>query len=130
MTDPTEILTALYERFNARDLEAVLAHMHEDVLWANGMEGGHVHRPSGIGEYWTRQWAVLDPHVEPVSFAIGPDNQVTVEVHQVVRDLSGRLLVDQMVGHVFQFDGALVKRFDIRGAEAESPVAPPLGNSL
>ena len=32
----------LYDRFNARDMEAVLAYMHRDVVWANGMEGGHV----------------------------------------------------------------------------------------
>jgi hypothetical protein len=31
-------------RFNARDMETVLAALHEDVLWANGMEGGHVFR--------------------------------------------------------------------------------------
>jgi hypothetical protein len=35
-----ELLERLYERFNARDMEAVLATMHPDVIWPNGMEGG------------------------------------------------------------------------------------------
>jgi hypothetical protein len=97
-------------------METVLGAMQEDVMWANGMEGGHVHGRSGVREYWTRQWAMVDPHVEPVGFSIGPDGGVVVEVHQVVRDLEGNLLADQMVGHIFRIEGGLVKRFDIRGA--------------
>jgi hypothetical protein len=39
-----------------------------------------------------------------------------VEVHQVVRDLAGVVLMDVMLGHVFQLEDGLVGRFDIRGA--------------
>ena len=111
-----EFLKRLYERFNARDMEAALAAMHEDVVWANGMEGGHVHGRDEVRSYWTRQWAMIDPHVEPVAFAERPEGEVVVEVHQVVRDLNGNLLVDQMVGHVFRIENGMVRRFDIRGA--------------
>jgi hypothetical protein len=31
-------------------------------------------------------------------------------------NLQGQVLVDQMVGHIFQIEDGLVKRFDIRGA--------------
>jgi hypothetical protein len=116
MTDATEFLRRLYARFNVRDMEAVLASLAEDVMWANGMEGGHVHGRDGVRSYWTRQWAMLDPHVEPVGFAEGRDGEVVVEVHQVVRDLDGKLLVDQMVGHIFRIEDGMVRRFDIRGA--------------
>jgi ketosteroid isomerase-like protein len=115
MVDEVERLKHVYERFNARDMETVLGAMHEDVTWANGMEGGHVHGRDGVRSYWTRQWAMFDPHVEPVGFSIGPDGEVVVEVHQVVRDLQGNVLADQMVGHIFRFENGLVKRFDIRG---------------
>ena len=40
---------------------------------------------------------------------------MVVEVHQVVRDLNGNLLVDKMVGHMFRIENGLIKRFDIRG---------------
>jgi hypothetical protein len=63
-----------------------------------------------------RQWAMIDPHVEPVEFSSGSDGKVVVEVHQIVRDLQGRLLADQMVGHIFEIENGLVRRFDIRGA--------------
>ncbi len=51
MPSDTELLEHLYDRFNARDMEAVLATMHLDVMWANGMEGGHVHGPDQALRY-------------------------------------------------------------------------------
>ena len=116
MSDEVELLKRLYDGFNARDMETVLAAMYEDVIWANGMEGGHVRGRNEVRTYWTRQWAMIDPHVEPVAFADGPDGEVIVEVHQVVRDLNGNLLADKMVGHVFRIEDGLVERFDVRGA--------------
>ena len=111
-----EMLERMYERFNARDMESVLASMHPDVVWANGMEGGHVRGRHEVRSYWTRQWAMVDPRVEPVAFSSGSDGEILVEVHQVVRDLHGTVLVDKMVGHVFRIEDGLIKRFDIRAA--------------
>jgi ketosteroid isomerase-like protein len=114
MPDEIELLKRLYDRFNARDMDTLLSAMHEDVIWANGMEGGHVHGREDVRRYWTRQWAMIDPHVEPVEFSRGPDGEVCVEVHSIVRDLDGNLLADRQVGHVFRLENGLVQRFDIR----------------
>ena len=116
MSDEVEFLKRIYDRFNARDMDTVLAAMHQDVVWANGMDGGHVHGRDGVRDYWTRQWAMIAPHVEPAEFSMGPEGEVVVEVHQVVHDLNGNLLADKMVGHIFRIEKGLVKRFDIRGA--------------
>ena len=116
MSDEVDLLKRVYDRFNARDMETVLAAIHEDVIWANGMEGGHVHGRDEVRSYWARQWTMVDPHVEPVAFARGLHGEVVVEVHQVVRALNGNLLADKMVGHVFRIENRLIKRFDIRGA--------------
>jgi hypothetical protein len=35
-----------------------------------------------------------------------------------VHNLNGEPLHDQMVGHIFRIENGLVKRFDIRGAQA------------
>ncbi|HEY1946794.1 MAG TPA: nuclear transport factor 2 family protein [Bryobacteraceae bacterium] len=118
MLDEVELLKHLYDRFNARDMENVLAALDADVIWANGMEGGHVHSRVGVRDYWTRQWALLDPRVQPIAFSNGPEGEVVVDVHQVVYGLDGKLLVDQKVGHVFRIKNGLVHRFDIRGAES------------
>ena len=116
MAGEVDLLKHIYERFNARDMETVLAAMREDVMWANGMEGGHVHGRDGVRDYWTRQWAMIDPRVEPVAFRVGPNGEVSLDVHQVVHDLEGKLLVEQMVVHIFRFEDGLIKRFDIGGA--------------
>jgi hypothetical protein len=112
--DEILLLERLYRQFNAREIDNVLAVLHEDVAWANGMEGGHVHGRNGVRDYWTRQWAVIDPNVEPTGFSRGDHGEVVVEVHQTVRDLSGKLMSERTVGHIFHIENGLVKRFDIR----------------
>ena len=114
MSDDVEFLRRVYELFNRRDIEKVLAAMHRNVVWANGMEGGHVHGRDGVRSYWTRQWAILDPHVEPVEISRNGEGESVVKVHQVVRDLKGNLLADKTVIHVFQIQNGLIQRFDIR----------------
>lgn len=123
MPSDEEFVREMYRCFNAREMEALLAAMHEDVLWANGMEGGHVRGREGVREYWTRQWAMVDPRVDPVSIAVGADGAVAVEVHQVVRDLSGNVLMDTMVGHIFRIEDGRVLRFDIRGQDDSTQAA-------
>ncbi len=121
MADDIATISTMYERFNARDIDGVLSALADDVAWANGMEGGHVHGKEGVREYWTRQWAIVSPHVEPVSFDRATDGSIVVEVVQSVRDLEGKPLQDQThglkdktVGHIFALRSGLVARFDIR----------------
>jgi hypothetical protein len=113
-TTTVDLLTYLYDRFNARDLEAVLATLHDDVVWANGLEGGYVHGRAGVRRYWTRQWTVIDPHVEPIDFSMGREGEVIVDVRQVVHDREGHLLSDHRVGHCYRIADGLITRFDIR----------------
>lgn len=122
MTDERRI-EHLYERFNARDIEGVLSGMAEDVAWANGMEGTHVHGKDAVREYWTYQWSVIDPHVEPIQISKAADGSIIVEVHQAVRDLAGKLLLDETVVHAFRIEGGYVKRFDIQSASQLSTIS-------
>jgi ketosteroid isomerase-like protein len=112
-----DLLRRMYAAFNARDLEAVLGAMAEDVDWPNGWEGGRVSGREGVREYWTRQWAATDPSVEPVGFAERSDGTVAVDVDQSARSLDGELLGEGRVVHVYAFDDAsgLVTRMDIEG---------------
>ena len=123
MNQDVDVLKRMYDRFNARDIDGVLASLAEDVAWANGMDGGHVHGRAAVREYWIRQWAIVSPRVEPVSFDKAADGSVVVTVQQSIRDLEGRPLQDQtqglrdkMVKHVFRFQQGKVTRFDIKDA--------------
>ena len=108
-----EILEKTYAAFNARDMEAVLALMHPDVDWPNGWEGGRVQGREGVRDYWTRQWAAIDPHVEPIEFRAGDGHRTVVTVHQVVRDHAGKLLADETVRHVYVIRDSLIRSMDI-----------------
>jgi hypothetical protein len=103
-----DLIIKTYAAFNARDINAALLAMHQNVEWPNGMEGGYVRGHEGIREYWTRQWTMVDPHVEPVRMELDADGRVVVDVHQVVRDLSGKILLDRMVNHVYSMQDGLV----------------------
>ncbi|HEY1850407.1 MAG TPA: nuclear transport factor 2 family protein [Candidatus Binataceae bacterium] len=123
MDNDVELLKHLYDRFNARDLDGVLAALADDVAWANGMDGGHVHGREAVREYWSRQWAIVSPHVEPVSFQRTADGAIVAEVLQTVRDLEGKPLQgqthglkDKTVGHIFRLVEGKVARFDIQDA--------------
>jgi ketosteroid isomerase-like protein len=110
----TELLEHLYDRFNARDMDAVLATMHPDVVWANGLEGGFVYGHDGVRNYWTRQWATMESRAEPTSFSSTEEGHVCVEVHLIARDRDGTLLFDTNGRHLFQIRNGLIARFDIR----------------
>jgi ketosteroid isomerase-like protein len=110
----TELLKRAYGAFNARDLEGALATMNPDVVWPNGMEGGVVHGHEGVRAYWTRQWGMINPHVDPVSFTEDESGRIAVSVHQIVRDLSGNVLFDRMVEHVYTLKDGLIQSMDIR----------------
>jgi hypothetical protein len=118
--DTEQVLAQTYAAFNARDIEAALAAMHSDVAWPNGMEGGTVVGHRAIRDYWTRQWGMIDPSVEPVGFTSTGDGRVAVEVHQVVRDLAGNVVKDQVVRHVYAFEDGLIRSMEIREGEPGS----------
>jgi hypothetical protein len=120
MGDERNVLESAYRDFNARRIEAVIARMHPDVEWANGMEGGHVHGRDEVRDYWTRQFEIVNPNVDAVS--IEPDNEGrwVVEVHQVVHDLQSNLLLDTTVYHTYQFRDGLIVRMDISKPTGQS----------
>lgn len=118
--DGRTVIETIYDRFNARDIDGVLAVLADDVVWANGMDGGYVRGREAIRDYWTRQWSVADPRVEPVGLREAGDGSIVVEVRQSVRDLEGRPLQGQTHGlrdktlrHVFHLREGRVTRFDI-----------------
>lgn len=123
MDDDVKTVERMYVSFNVRDIDGVLAVLTDDVAWANGMDGGHVHGREAVREYWTRQWTMVSPRVVPVGFQRTADGAIVAEVRQSVFDLEGKPLEgqthglkDKTVGHVFHFRDGKVARFDIEDA--------------
>lgn len=108
------IFNQMYETFNSRDVESTLLWMHKDVEWANGMEGKVEYGKDAVREYWTRQWTLINPKVDPVDINLESDGRINVTVHQVVHELSGELLADLMVHHLYTIEDGLIKRMEIQ----------------
>jgi ketosteroid isomerase-like protein len=104
---------ALYDAFNARDIDAVLSHLAPDVDWPNAWEGGRVVGHAAVRDYWLRQWEVIDPDLHPQRARELPDGRVEVLVHQVVRDRDGDLLAEAVVLHTYTLAGPLIARMDV-----------------
>ena len=108
-----QVLRGVYDAFNARDIDAVLAAMSDEVDWPNAWEGGRVRGKEAIRAYWTRQWREIDPRVEPVAIRTRADGRFAVEVHQAVRGLEGNLLFEGLVVHVYTLRGGRITKMDV-----------------
>ena len=108
-----ELLRAAYVAFNARNLDAALALMTPDVHWPRAFKGGFVRGPEEVRAYWTEQGSEIDAHVEPVAFHPEAGGRILVDVHQVVRELSGTVIADEHVGQRFTFEHRLIQAIDI-----------------
>ena len=108
------VIKEAYRAFNAREMDAALATMQSNVEWPNGMEGGTVYGRDGVRDYWTRQWGMIDPHVEPKTFELDDTGRIAVGVHQIISDLSGKVLLDRMVIHDYRIEDGLIQSMDIR----------------
>ena len=117
MTEEERLLRRAYAAFNARDIDGALALMHPNVVWPNGMEGGWERGREAVRAYWTRQFGLIDSHVEPKAFELDADGRVVADVHQIVRDLEGAVLSDGRVRHIYSFREGLVAGMEIREAK-------------
>lgn len=111
----TQRIHNLYDAFNQRDDQFVIDRMAEEVTWPRAFKGGHVRGQEAVRAYWQEQWREIDPRVEPMSIERRDDGSFDVEVHQVVRDLSGTVIADSVVHHVYRFDGDRIASMDLAG---------------
>src|SRR4051794_38097492 len=107
------MLERLYERFNARDIDAILPSLTQDVEWPNAWEGGYVRGREAVRDYWTRQWREIDGRVTPKEFAARADGRVDVTVHQVIKNLEGELVSESAVRHIYRLRHGQVEHMEI-----------------
>ena len=108
-----QLLRAAYAAFNTRDIDVALALMTPGVSWPRAFKGGFVRSPEAVRAYWSEQWSEIDPNVEPISFQLENAVSILVEVHQVVRDLSGAVIADEIVNHRFTFANGLIDKMEV-----------------
>lgn len=109
-----QLIAAAYKAFNAREIAAVLATMHPDVVWPRAWEGDYVRGHEQVRAYWTQQWQEVNPLVEPVEVRRLPDGRTAVLVQQTVQDHSGNLLHEGPTRHVYTIREGLIQRMEIQ----------------
>jgi hypothetical protein len=119
MDSDINLIKQLYEDFNARKVDALLAKLTEDVMWANGMEGGYVQGHQSLKDYWERQWSSLNPQIKAVGFSQTKEGALLVDAL-----FNGKCLEQEFkdipAGHVFYIKNGIVSRFDIQGRSEDS----------
>ena len=117
MANVKTIIEQAYSAFNKRNIDGALALMTEDVSWPKASEGGRVVGKEEIRAYWTRQWGEFDGRVEPLAITEEDGSRIRVRVHQIVRNLEGKVLSDSEVLHIFTVRNGLIAAMDL-GDEA------------
>jgi ketosteroid isomerase-like protein len=108
-----ELLRRAYRLFDARDVEALLALMLDDVEWPDVAHRSVLHGKQAIRSYWLAQFAAADPRVTPIDFAEA-DGDVVVTVDQRVLDHDGRPLgAPVVVRHRYTFQDDLIRRMTV-----------------
>jgi len=108
-----DLIKKAYSAFNSRDIDTALSTFHPNVEWPKAFEGGYVSGHDEIRKYWTRQWTEINPNVEPIGFNERQNGTLEVSVHQIVKDLSGNLMFDGIVKHIYTLQDGLLRRMDI-----------------
>ena len=110
--DIRSFIKHIYKNFNERNIDLVIANMTIDVQWATGMDGGYVYGRNNVRTYWTKQFSLVSSKVTPLQID-DKSNVVKIKVHQVVHDVNGNLLADEIVYHLFTLKDGTIARFDI-----------------
>jgi ketosteroid isomerase-like protein len=117
------LLRRTYDAFNRKDIDTALSVAQPDVDWPNMLDGTRVVGVDDLRAYFERQFRVIDPQVEPLSFT-DDDGTVVVRVRHVVRFLSdGEVVVDQVLHHLYTFRDGRVAAMDVR--DADGNLIPP-----
>ncbi|PXY44295.1 nuclear transport factor 2 family protein [Flavobacterium hydrophilum] len=107
------LIKKAYSAFNTRDIDTALSTFHPDVEWPKAFEGGYIQGHEEIRKYWTRQWAEINPNVEPVEIIERANGTVEVAILQIVLDLQGNEMFNGVVKHIFVVQDGLLRRMDI-----------------
>jgi ketosteroid isomerase-like protein len=113
MLQHQSLIKTAYAAFNARDIDTILSVMHPDIKWARAWEGDYAIGQQEVRSYWTRQWQEIDPKVFPVGFHERENGTLEVTVDQLVKDLSGGILFEGKVKHIYVINDGLLEQMNI-----------------
>jgi len=112
MGDRVALLKRLYEAFNRKDLDVLLASAHPEIDWPDFVSGGRIKGREALREYWTHQFGLVDPDATPIEFRELPDGRIWVKLHYLIRAVGGGIWADEIRTNTVRFRDGLVDRMD------------------
>jgi hypothetical protein len=113
MSPNQQFLQNLYDAFNKVEIETIISLMRPDVKWANGLAGGFVYGRDAVREYWTNQFKDIQVQLDTIKFETDESDRNIVTVHQIIRDLEGKVLADATILQIFTIENGLISLYEI-----------------
>jgi ketosteroid isomerase-like protein len=111
----SELLQRAYDAFNARDVEAPLRLMAEDVVWPDVSDGGVVRGSAAVRAHWQEQFEAIDPRLELLGLESMQDGRIRASVRQIVRSKDGDVVSDEQLSHLYTIRDGRIERMEIGG---------------
>ncbi|HEX7781977.1 MAG TPA: nuclear transport factor 2 family protein [Sphingobium sp.] len=106
-----EVVLAAYDAYNARDAEAILTFVSDDVDWPDGDK--RLHGRDALRQYWLNQWTGTRTHDTPTDVTELSDGRIRVRLDQIVRDMDGAEISRGTFEYFFELRDDLITRLDI-----------------
>jgi ketosteroid isomerase-like protein len=108
---PKDLLEALYEAYNRRDVPAMVASLSPDAEWLDMLKGEPIKGRDAVGAYWTQQFQQMDIEATPLTIDALPDGRMVVTAAQTMKRPDGTLWGNEKVTHVITFgpDGLILR---------------------
>ena len=106
------LIVALFDAFNARDLEAVRALIHPEADWPDVFSDGRLQGRDQILAMWSEQFRQFSPECFLIEMTALPDGRRRVRTNHVVRNLDGKIFTDEQATMTYKFRDGLIARID------------------
>lgn len=111
------LIEALYDTFNAKDLDGLRQHYHPDVEYVNVPKAIHLKSLDEMSAQWATHAGKVGIALTPLQVFSIPGG-VFCQVREVLTTLEGEVFFDGLVGHAYQFEDDLIRRCDILEPDA------------
>ena len=109
--DRVALIRLAVERFNTRDIDALVTLLHPMAEWPDLMDDKLIWGREAVRDYWERQLSVVSPHLTPHDFTPVGDDLVVASTQRVLdRETGVDLMPVTEIVQRFSFrDGLIAK---------------------
>lgn len=113
LSESIELLYEAYNAFNARDVEAALSLMEDNVEWYDGTENFPVRGREAVRKHLLTEWRRHPPHVEPVGLEDRPNGNIVMHIHEQIKDTHGNIQANHTVKHCYTLRNGLIAKMTV-----------------